>query len=193
MVRLAENAGYGFDKIDSNWKEYNGSEPVYEISFDATILKLYIDPQNKNNLASEKLRDNFGETSEKLRDLINKNDVDNELISEYLKDVYEPFLLYLNQHFGIASEKLRNNFGITSETVRRQFGEPSENQKSTQERIFILLLLIAVDQTLTAEKAAPFVGVSTRTIEVYLSKLKEAQIIDRIGSRKEGRWIIKKD
>lgn len=41
MVRLAENAGYGVDKIETNWEQYNYTALGYDISFDATILKLY--------------------------------------------------------------------------------------------------------------------------------------------------------
>lgn len=39
MVRLAENAGYGLDNIENNWKEYNGSTVEYIIAFDSTIVK----------------------------------------------------------------------------------------------------------------------------------------------------------
>jgi predicted HTH transcriptional regulator len=40
MVKLAENAGYGLDKIEHNWKEYNGTSVDYVIDFDSTIVKL---------------------------------------------------------------------------------------------------------------------------------------------------------
>jgi len=39
MVKLAENAGYGLDNIENNWKEYNGSTVDYIIDFDSTIVK----------------------------------------------------------------------------------------------------------------------------------------------------------
>ena len=39
MVRLAENAGYGLDNIENNWKEYNGTAVEYNIDFDSSILK----------------------------------------------------------------------------------------------------------------------------------------------------------
>lgn len=41
MVRLAVKAGFGLDKIDSNWKEYNGTEPEYSFEFDSTVVSLY--------------------------------------------------------------------------------------------------------------------------------------------------------
>jgi hypothetical protein len=37
---LAENTGYGLDKIEHHWKEYNGTSVDYVIDFDSTIVKL---------------------------------------------------------------------------------------------------------------------------------------------------------
>ena len=39
MVKLTENAGYGLDNIENNWKEYNGTTVHYLIDFDMTIVK----------------------------------------------------------------------------------------------------------------------------------------------------------
>ena len=38
MVKLAENAGFGFDKIDENWKAYNSTTPDYQIEFDSVVV-----------------------------------------------------------------------------------------------------------------------------------------------------------
>ena len=37
-VKLAENAGFGFDKMMNGWKSYDGIEPVFDIHFDTTIV-----------------------------------------------------------------------------------------------------------------------------------------------------------
>lgn len=37
-VKLAENAGYGFDKMISGWKSYEGNEPVFQTEIDQTIV-----------------------------------------------------------------------------------------------------------------------------------------------------------
>lgn len=42
MVRLAENAGYGFDKLERNWYMYNKTKPDYQIEFDSIISKFFI-------------------------------------------------------------------------------------------------------------------------------------------------------
>ena len=38
MVKLAENIGFGFDKIDDNWKAYNSTVPEYQIEFDSVVI-----------------------------------------------------------------------------------------------------------------------------------------------------------
>jgi ATP-dependent DNA helicase RecG len=38
MVKLAENAGFGFDKIDENCKACNFTIPDYQIEFDSVIV-----------------------------------------------------------------------------------------------------------------------------------------------------------
>lgn len=38
MIKLAENAGYGLDYMENNWKEYNGAEVTFVIDFDSTIV-----------------------------------------------------------------------------------------------------------------------------------------------------------
>lgn len=35
MVKLAENAGFGFDKMESNELPYNQSMPEYQLAFDS--------------------------------------------------------------------------------------------------------------------------------------------------------------
>lgn len=35
MVKLAENAGFGFDKMESNGLQYNQSMPEYQLAFDS--------------------------------------------------------------------------------------------------------------------------------------------------------------
>ena len=49
MVKLAENAGFGFDKIERNWKAYNNTLPDYQIEFDSVILDFQLKPNNKGS------------------------------------------------------------------------------------------------------------------------------------------------
>ena len=114
-----------------------------------------------------------------------------EKIIVSLQNVYEDFILYLERNFGLTSEQLRNTFGITSENVRDDFGKHLDEKMSSHERMFLLLMLIVIEKTITAEKAAEILSVSGRTIETYFSTLKENGMIDRVGSRKEGYWKVK--
>jgi len=54
MVKLAENAGIGFDKIETNWIKYNGIKPQFDLAFDSTILKLSF-TANKEEKTTQKI------------------------------------------------------------------------------------------------------------------------------------------
>ena len=58
MVKLAENAGFGFDKIDENWKAYNSTVLDYLIEFDSVIVDFKME-------AEESAGKNVVEVSEK--------------------------------------------------------------------------------------------------------------------------------
>ncbi|MBC9798241.1 RNA-binding domain-containing protein [Sinomicrobium weinanense] len=184
MVRLAENAGYGFDKIETNWEQYNHTAPEYDISFDATILKLYTQKEGAGAKTSEKLRGNFGETSEKLQEELKNKPANIDLIIRLLTDNYENFKIYITENFGVSSGTLRKHFGNTSETLRKHFGDKE----------MVLLLLIIFNKDITAKEAAKVIGVSDRTIETYFTKLKSKDMIERVGSATfGGYWTLKKD
>lgn len=58
---------------------------------------------------------------------------------------------------------------------------------STQKKILKLLL---DNPNLTAETLASLIGVSKRTAERNLSDLKQKGKIERIGSKRDGQWIV---
>ena len=120
MVRLAENAGYGFDRIEANWKKYNNTAPEYDISFDATILKLYTHAQEEKHNTSETLQRDFSEASERLQNELKKQPADLDVVMELLGDNYDNFIQFISESFGETSERFRRDFGETSETLRRQ-------------------------------------------------------------------------
>lgn len=49
MVKLAENAGFGFDKMESNWFKYNKSVPEYNLDFDSVTSSFFLFPMTKPN------------------------------------------------------------------------------------------------------------------------------------------------
>lgn len=64
MVKLAENAGYGLDNIENNWKEYNGSTVEYIIDFDSTIVKFQTEVEGVSEGVNEGVKLNFEGVSE---------------------------------------------------------------------------------------------------------------------------------
>ena len=183
MVRLAENAGYGFDRIEANWKMYNNTVPEYDISFDATILKLYTKSQEDTKETSDKIRNGFGVITEKLRRELLNEESNKELIVSILNVNFNDFLNHLDTDFSKISEKLRSNFGKTSEKLRR----------GRSKNIIQLLMLMETEGSISAEKASAILEVSSRTVENYIAKLKKLNIIKREGSDKLGRWILNID
>lgn len=174
MVKLAENAGYGFDKIEDNWKAYNNSAPDYIINFDSVIVKL----QTHVNVQKE-------EPLEILADFGN--------LSERLAIPAEENLTFLRSKYGVITEHLRGKFGQSSDEVRSKFGVNSDKTDFIfRENETFILFLISVDATVTAKQMAAILGVSSRTIEKQLAKLKSDNRITRIGSDKTGSWKILK-
>lgn len=47
VVKLAENAGYGFDKMIEGWKKYTGAKPEFEQGQDFTKATFYLNPIKK--------------------------------------------------------------------------------------------------------------------------------------------------
>ena len=62
MVKLAENAGFGFDKIEENWKAYNSTVPDYQIEFDSVVVDFKMEAKETS-----------GKTSGKIIELIKNN------------------------------------------------------------------------------------------------------------------------
>ncbi len=58
MVKLAENAGFGFNKIDQNWKAYNSTVPDYRNEFDPVIVDFKMEAEES---VGKKCRGNVGE------------------------------------------------------------------------------------------------------------------------------------
>ena len=78
MANLAENAGFGFDKIDENWKAYNSTIPEYQIEFDSVIIDFRLE-------AESELGDKLGDNQIKiLLELEKNNTISITAISEIL-------------------------------------------------------------------------------------------------------------
>jgi len=169
MVKLAENAGYGLDKIESNWKEYNNTLPEYDLAFDSTILKLQLsvtkeDVRNVNdyNLLLSDVRKEFGSIEKSTKRSSQEN-------RQFLRDKYGVFTGYLRDIYGIKLNEVKAD---------------------SSERAALIISLIIIESTLTLPNIAEILGYSLSTIEKDIKELREKMLIDRIGSRKDGNWKI---
>ena len=48
-LQLSENAGFGFDKMETNWYQYNKTKPEYTIDFDFVIVDFVLKPGRMAN------------------------------------------------------------------------------------------------------------------------------------------------
>lgn len=165
MVKMAENAGYGLDKMEENWKAYNHTAPVFDTAFDSTIVKLFTTPKEDSDVEKD-----VGENREPFQSL-----------KFQLSDNPDENLNLLHLNYTAFTGFLQENLGITSGTLRRFFGDKPA----------LLLFLIAIDSKISANEASKFMGVSSRTVETYIAKLKEQGILERVGPDYSGEWVIK--
>ena len=102
------------------------------------------------------------------------------LLSDRISMSNENNNAFLRDNFGIISEYFRNIFGINMEEMRKKYGTNAQNT----------LMLITIEPSISANEIGKIMGVTSRTIENYLSKLKDDNVIERVGSRKIGLWKI---
>ncbi len=55
-----------------------------------------------------------------------------------------------------------------------------------------LLLLIKENPTITQEELANIMGKSRRSVQMLMKQMIEDDAIERLGSKKQGTWILKK-
>jgi predicted HTH transcriptional regulator len=106
MVRLAENAGFGFDKMDTNWKACNNNLPEYVIAFDSTIVKLSLQEfeSKKETILTDqillKFQTEFGTIPERIK-------ISPETNISFLRGIYGVFTGYLRGKSGIDKRELQ--------------------------------------------------------------------------------------
>lgn len=180
MVKLAENAGFGFDKIETNWKEYNQTAPEYDLEFDSTITHFSLTTE------SDDLRGNYGVITGQ-----NEEDFDvktaefqsvSEMISEEIKKKSVEVFAILRDNYGIITGYLRVIYGINVEEIQNNLGL----------RSCYILSIIAIDNKITKAELARILSISESSIEKDIKQLTNNKLIKREGSRKTGYWLIEK-
>ena len=168
MIKLAENAGYGIDKIESNWQEYNNTTPEYKLDFDSTILIFNNSTSNEENSSNNQKNSNSNKSNDFISLIKNLGD-DSSKNSEYLRDNYT-----------LITEYLRDTYGINTGYLQDKY----------YERILWIISIITVRPNITTPSLANTIGVSESAIDKDLKKLKDENYLIREGSRKTGKWKI---
>ena len=124
MVKLAENAGFGLDKIDDNWRAYNNTRPEFLIEFDSVVLSFKLETIN------DSVGDSVGDIASSTRE------------------------------------------GKTTDKIIR---------------------LVAKNREITAPEMAKEIGITIRSVERNLDKLKKLGLLKRIGPDNGGYWQLVSD
>lgn len=88
-----------------------------------------------------------------------------------------------------SNEKVRDKFGINEE-IRNKFGINEEVRKNYGETAANILCLMLEKPENTLDSIANTLGVTRRTVEKQVKKLKEVGIVSRVGSNKSGSWKV---
>jgi ATP-dependent DNA helicase RecG len=169
--------GRGTLKIIEACKEAGLAEPLIEETNGGIAVTLFNrgfgkpseDLRNKFRTNSEQIIKRFGSIAERIHSDPLQNIV-------FFQNNHNQIINHLEAAYGITSEKLRKSFGLTSE---KKIPKPVN-----------VLVLISMFSEITADQIGKILGVSERSSETYIKKLKSEGFIERIGGRKEGAWQI---
>lgn len=146
MVKLAENAGFGLEKIESNWLEYNKTTPEITREFDSTLVKLYVKDTGKDtDRDTGKDTDKWGDK---------------------------------------WGERWSNLWPEIEVWWKTEINSPLNNSEIK------ILDMIAVTPDVTINVLSRTVGIVETAIENNIAKLKQKNIIQRVGPPRGGYWKI---
>ena len=107
------------------------------------------------------------------------------LNEDYLYDNMDELKREIEQRLEENSEKIRRKFGENSEKDQIEIGERIVTDTQRQ-----ILEMLSENNQCSARKMAEQIGVSSRSIENNIKKLKEYGMLERHGSPKNGYWEV---
>ncbi|MFV8353899.1 RNA-binding domain-containing protein [Flavobacterium sp. XS2P14] len=125
VVKLAENAGFGLDKIEYNWNKYNNTLPTFDVTFDSVIVNFdlaklieisqseQVDSDHKLGESTEKVRRKYGESMEKVR----------EKYGDKLADTPLKIVLAITNDPNINVEQLATQLQLSTSAVEKQLAK----------------------------------------------------------------------
>ena len=93
VVRLAENAGYGFDKMISGWKAYTGKPPLFDEGQDFTKVTFYLKSATQKTTQKTTQKENTARVS--VLELLRETpDLTRRELAEKIADITEDGVKY---------------------------------------------------------------------------------------------------
>lgn len=141
MVKLAENAGFGLDKMDTHWQAYNQTTPEIIPAFDSTLMIFATKGNSRSPNTPLSLAEKWGERWE--------------------------------QHWAEIEAWWKQETGANL----------------NKSEIKILDMMAALPEV-SMLKLSETIGIVETAIGKNIKKLKDKEIIQRIGPAKGGHWKI---
>ncbi|MCQ2292669.1 MAG: Fic family protein [Bacteroidaceae bacterium] len=169
----------------------NAPETVYELSFWAHYHLVTIHPWADGN----------GRTSRLLMNLLQMEygvlpmKIYKEEKAEYIQALIdtreqEDESIFIKAMMQLHTQHLQDEITAFRTSMEREMSEKNV-RKELSERQRHILSLIAADSRITTEQMSEKTGVNEKTIRRDLAILQQQGIIERVGGRKLGQWMIK--
>ena len=93
---------------------------------------------------------------------------------------------------GFAVVFYRSTDAISDDNIGGNIGDSIGEDIAVNETQRQIIAKISENSRISAKALAEQIGIASRNVEVNIMKLKQAGIIDRVGSPKNGYWVVKK-
>lgn len=167
-MHLIEGWGTGIPRLLQDMKDYGLAEPEFIDMEIALRINLY-----RGNVAVE----NVGKTGKKTKTSRETSTENEETSGETSRETNSE-----------SEETSRETSTENEKTSRESGAETKRGNKTTTERV---IEEIKNNPSVTQKQLAERIGLSYAGIRYVMKKLQEEGTLERIGSTKKGRWIIK--
>ncbi len=119
VIDLAENAGYGFDKMFKGWKSHYSKAPVVSTGLDYYSIEFFYNA-----------KDNVEDT---VKDTVEEKDLEKDLVSDLEKDLrltknQRRIITEINKNSYITQQELSVIIGINEKNVRNNIAKLKEKR-----------------------------------------------------------------
>jgi ATP-dependent DNA helicase RecG len=106
---------------------------------------------------------------------------------------FMPEFFSTESSFAVVLKNINYKAAVEHDSFGINFGKDFGMNFGLNETQLRVLRMLAEDPLITSQTIADALGVTSRTVENHISKLKKARVLDREGSRKNGRWVVKRE